>query len=46
MSGNQKLGPGDIFPELRLQLVGGAELVLPYDLDMPFNIVLFYRGHW
>ena len=46
MSTNDKLGPGDAFPELRLDIVGGDDLVLPRDIDTPYAIVLFYRGHW
>lgn len=46
MSANQKLGVGDTFPELKLSVVGGGEVVLPRDIGSPFAIVLFYRGHW
>jgi len=41
-----KLGPGDAFPAMSLNLVGGGSINLPGDLDGRFNIVLFYRGHW
>ena len=38
---------GDSFPNLTLNLVGGAGPVsLPDDLQADYNIVLFYRGHW
>jgi len=42
----KKLGIGDQFPDITLNLVRGGELVLPADLDAKYNIVLFYRGHW
>lgn len=41
-----QLEPGDNFPELTLQVAGGDALVLPRDLDTPYAVVLFYRGHW
>ncbi len=43
---SNKLGPGDPFPELKLQLMDGGACQLPGDLETPFTIVLFYRGHW
>ncbi|MDA1369661.1 MAG: hypothetical protein O2971_02725 [Proteobacteria bacterium] len=42
----EKLNPGEVFPELTLQVVGGGEIALPGDLDSPMTIVLFFRGHW
>lgn len=42
----EKLGIGDAFPRLRLDLVGGQGLSLPDGLDAKYKIVLFYRGHW
>ena len=41
-----KLGIGDTFPGLGLDLVGGRSLSLPDGLDAKYKIVLFYRGHW
>ncbi|MEJ2133184.1 MAG: hypothetical protein P8Y95_16530 [Gammaproteobacteria bacterium] len=41
-----KLVGGDTFPELTLQIAGGESLTLPTDIETPFAIVLFYRGHW
>ncbi len=41
-----KLNPGDIFPDMRLQLVGGGSLSLPGDITSPMTVVLFFRGHW
>lgn len=42
----QKLGPGDPFPSLTLNLAGQGSLTLPSDIETPLAIVLFYRGHW
>lgn len=41
-----KLVGGDTFPELTLEIAGKGTLTLPSDIDTPFAIVLFYRGHW
>lgn len=46
MSVSTKLGPGATFPTMKLSCVGGQEVVLPDDIDTPFAIALFYRGHW
>jgi len=46
MIGIEKLAPGDPFPELRLNTLGGNEMVLPHDIQTEYAIVLFYRGHW
>jgi len=43
---NNKLSPGDKFPELSLNLRGAGDLVLPRDIETTYAIVLFYRGHW
>jgi len=40
------LGAGDKFPALALATTAGQTLSLPGDLDQPWTIVLFYRGHW
>ncbi len=42
----EKLDLLDTFPELTLSLVGGGTLTLPDQIDTPYAIVLFYRGHW
>ena len=42
----QKLGIGDAFPEVTLNLVGGGTMALPSDLRGGYNVILFYRGHW
>ena len=41
-----QLEGGDVFPELTLQIAGGDSLTIPKDLDTPYAVVLFYRGHW
>ena len=41
-----KLGIGDAFPGLRLDLVDGRSLSLPDGLDAKYKMILFYRGHW
>lgn len=43
---NQKLDPGNLFPDLSLSLVGGESMTLPGDLSNPMTLALFYRGHW
>ncbi len=40
------LGPGDAFPEMRLDLAGGGTIDLPSDLESSYSVILFYRGHW
>ena len=41
-----KLNLLDRFPRLTLELAGGGSLTLPDDLETPYAVVLFYRGHW
>ena len=41
-----KLAIGDAFPTLGLTLVDGSSLTIPNDLDTPYKVILFYRGHW
>jgi len=43
---SDKLNPGDMFPELTLNIAGGSNVTLPTDLESPLTLVLFYRGHW
>lgn len=43
---SNKLDLGDTFPSLSLSLVGGDTITLPDQIETPFAIVLFYRGHW
>jgi len=41
------LSPGDTFPQISLTLAGGGgSLTLPDGIATPYQIVLFYRGHW
>ena len=40
------LGPGDSFPGMSLNLVGGGTINLPEDLKSNYAVILFYRGHW
>lgn len=42
----EKLDLLDTFPSITLELAGGGSLTLPEQLDTPYAIVLFYRGHW
>ncbi len=41
-----KLGIGDTFPKLTVDLVDGGTLDLPDGLDGKYRVILFYRGHW
>ena len=42
-----QLNGGDSFPSISLTLVnGGGSLTLPDGIATPYQIVLFYRGHW
>ena len=42
----EKLNPGDSFPEITLNTSNGDIIQLPADLQTPYTVVLFYRGHW
>lgn len=42
----EKLDSGAHFPDLRLKLAGGGDLELPAGIETPYQVVLFYRGHW
>lgn len=42
----EKLNGGDTFPELELNIAGGGTVTLPDDIETPYALVLFYRGHW
>jgi peroxiredoxin len=41
-----KLGTGESFPRITLQLVDGRGVALPEGVDGRYKVVLFYRGHW
>ena len=43
---SEKLGIGDTFPDVTVNLVGGGKLDLPVSLDTKYKVILFYRGHW
>ncbi len=36
----------DSFPSITLSVAGGGTLTLPEDVETPYAILLFYRGHW
>ena len=40
------LTSGDQFPDIVLTSTACDTLSLPADLESPYTIVLFYRGHW
>jgi peroxiredoxin len=40
------LTSGDPFPDITLTSTEGKSIVLPKDLETPYTMVLFYRGHW
>ncbi len=42
----EKLGIGDTFPKMTLNLVDGSKLELPDGMNSKYRIMLFYRGHW
>ncbi len=41
-----KLDAGDTLPSVTLNTVGGQKVALPSDVETPYAVVLFYRGHW
>ena len=36
----------DRFPSITLSLAGGGTLALPDQIETPYAVLLFYRGHW
>jgi len=42
----KKLGIGDVFPQMTLNLVGGGTIDLPEGLGTKYGVIVFYRGHW
>jgi len=42
----EKLDAGTTFPRMKLNTVCGDALMLPDDIATPYQVVLFYRGHW
>lgn len=43
---SKKLGIGDVFPDITINIVGGGELNVPGGMSAAYKVVLFYRGHW
>ena len=43
---SKKLGVGDAFPSITLDLVNGGTIDLPGGLASKYGVILFYRGHW
>ena len=43
---SSRLDTGDPFPSMTFSLLGGRRLRVPDDFDHPFQVILFYRGHW
>lgn len=43
---SKKLGIGDTFPNLTLNLSSGGTIDLPDGLGSKYGVILFYRGHW
>ena len=41
-----KLGTGDQFPALTLNMIDGSSMALPADLEASYTVFLVYRGHW
>lgn len=42
----KKLGIGDTFPNLTVDLVSGGSMTLPGGMNSKYGVILFYRGHW
>ena len=42
----RKLGIGDSFPNITLDLVGGGTIDLPTGMGSKYGVILFFRGHW
>ena len=42
----EMLMPGDAFPRIELNVVGGDGLVLPDALAGSWAYIMVYRGHW
>ncbi len=41
-----KLGAGSRFPTMSLDVVNGDRIAIPTDFSPPYQVLLFYRGHW
>jgi len=42
----EKLGAGSPFPTMSLDVVDGDRIAIPADFSTPYQVLLFYRGHW
>ncbi len=42
----EKLGAGSQFPTMNLDLVNGDRMAIPAEFSTPYQVLLFYRGHW
>lgn len=42
----RKLGIGDSFPNITLDLVVGGTIDLPTGMGSKYGVILFFRGHW
>ena len=42
----KKLDAGTTFPRMKLTTVSSDAFMLPDDIATPYQVVLFYRGHW
>lgn len=43
---SSKLGIGDRFPKLTVDLASRGTIELPEGMNAKYRIILFYRGHW
>ncbi len=41
-----QLRSGDQFPSLDLKLVNGGTVRIPEEIQSPYAVLLFHRGHW
>ncbi len=46
MTTMEKLNAGEQFPTMTLDVVNGDRIVVPADFSNPYQVLLFYRGHW
>ena len=42
----EKLDTGHQFPTMTINLADGGRISIPADIETPYQVVLFYRGHW
>jgi hypothetical protein len=43
---SEKLGIGDRFPGMTIDLVKGGTIDLPGGIGSKYGVILFYRGQW